>query len=206
MHAIFPAAIAASVLFLPATAHAGEAMQPAMEKKTTHLSASAVLPFSAEVVWSAVAEDYGRIAQSHPLIVKSEYINGSLKGELGAERDCWFDEKGKRKLHEQVVAWDPENMQMQNRILQAWKFPIDPDNTLATYTVEDLGDGTSRFLIDMDFRTKPAFMSGMMKSSFEGLLANYFIALEHHLATGETVTVDNFKAIARDRAASTPRG
>lgn len=206
MHAIFPAAISASVLLLPAPAFAGDTLQPSMDRKTTHVSASADLPFPAAVVWGAVAEDYGRIAQSHPLIVRSEYTNGSLQGELGAERDCWFDEQGKRKLHEQVVAWDPAGMRMQNRVLQAWRFPIDPDNTLATYTVEDLGDGTSRFLVDMDFRTRPGFLSGMMKGSFEELLANYFIALEHHLATGEIVTADNFEAIAREHAASSPQG
>ena len=49
----------------------------------------------------------------------------------------------------------------------------------------------------MNYRTKPAFMGGMMKGSFKKLINDYFIAIEHHVKTGEKVTKDNFKEIKK---------
>lgn len=188
---------ALALLAAPLTAAASEPVPPTLDKKTKDLVVSADLPFPAAVVWGAVAEDYGRIAESHPLIVRSDYRHGSLRGELGAERSCWFNDKGTRVLHEQIIGWDDEGMRMQNRVLEAAGFPLDPDNTVATYMVDDLGDGTSRLTFDMRFRAKPGFMTGMMAGQFEDLIQDYFVALEHHLATGEVVNRDNFKAIAK---------
>ena len=189
--------IAAIALSLPSFADASPPMPPAMEARTHHLEVWRDLPFPAEQVWEAVAVDYGRVAESHPLIVSSDYRHGSLQGELGAERTCWFNDKGSRLLHEQIVAWDGEAMTFQNRVIEANGFPLDPDNTLATYRVEALSDTTSRISIVMDYRTSPALMGGLMKGSFDSLLQKYFVALEHHLSTGEPVTKDNFKTIAK---------
>jgi len=186
-----------TALSLLALAQASTPMPPPMAARTHHVEVARDLPFPAEQVWEAVALDYGRIAESHPLIVSSDYRHGSLQGELGAERTCWFNEKGSRLLHEQIVSWDAEAMTFQNRVLEADGFPLDPDNTLATYTVEPLSDGSSRVSIVMDYRTAPAMMGGLMKGAFGSLLDDYFVALEHHLATGEAVTRDNFKAIAK---------
>jgi Polyketide cyclase / dehydrase and lipid transport len=180
-----------------ATATTTPPVAPAMDKKTRHAEVSYDMAHPAEEVWQVIAADYGRIAESHPRIVKSEYLHGSLKGELGVERTCWFNEKGTQVLHEQIVGWDAEGMTFQNRILEATGFPMDPDNSLATYSVEDLGNGTSRVSIVMDFRTTPAFMGGMMEGSFTKLLSEYFMAVDHHLSTGEAVTKENFKEIAR---------
>lgn len=188
-----PALPLLALLLAPAGA---EPVAPAFDKPRKRIVASAELPFSAETVWAAVAEDYGRIADSHPLILQSDYLAGSLQGELGAERSCWFDETGKRALHEQIVRFDSAAMEMDNRILQAWRFPLDPENTLATYRVEALGPDRSRFTVDFEMRTKPAFLSGMMAKQFEGLMEDYFVALEHHLATGEVVHQGNFAQIA----------
>lgn len=170
---------------------------PPMTARVAHEVVTSEMAVPADRLWEIVAGDYGRIAESHPKIVKSDYRHGSLKGELGAERTCWFDAKGKRTLHEQIVDWNPEKRVFSNRILEASGFPIDPDNTLAVVSVEDLGNGRSRLTYDMRFRAKPAIMTGKMKGAFRGLIQDYFIAVEHHALTGEPVTVDNFKQIAK---------
>lgn len=180
-----------------ATAATDAPPMPAMDKKTHHLVVESVIPHAAEAVWAAMAVDYGRVAESHPRIVRSDYRHGSLQGELGAERSCWFNDKGTQVLHEQIVVWNPDEMMLQNRVLEAAGFPVDPENTLATYRVTPIDDTHSRVTFDMEFRTTPAFMGGMMKSSFETLLSDYFVALDHHLRTGESVTRDNFKAVAK---------
>ncbi len=170
---------------------------PSMEKNTKAIEATRDLPFSADEVWGVIAEDYGRIAESHPKIVRSEYRHGSLAGELGAERTCYFNDKGSMILHEQIVGWDPDQRTFQNRVVEAAGFPMDPDNTLAVYRVEPIGADRSRVTIEMDFRTKPAMMGAMMKGAFSRLLDDYLLSVEHHLATGESVTRDNFKTVAK---------
>ena len=167
------------------------------EKKVKTFTVSKVLPYTASEVWAVVGEDYGRIAYSHPRIVKSDYINGSLKAEEGAERVCHFNDKGTRFLHERMVNYSPDEYRFTNTVFKAGKFPVDPEVTRADYIVKDLGDGTSELTFDMQFRTKPAFMGGMMKNNFKKLIKDYFIAIEHHIATGEQVTKENFKDIKK---------
>ena len=173
------------------------------QKKVKTLFVTKVLPLSAEEVWKVVGEDYGRIANSHPKIVSSGYINGSLKGEEGAERVCYFNEKETRFLKEKMIDYDPENMTFVNTIFQAGKFPVDPELTRAIYKVQDLGDGTCRLTFDMQYRTSPAFLGGMMKGQFKKIITDYFIAIEHHAKTGEKVTKDNFKDIKKSYAFGT---
>ncbi len=169
----------------------------AMDKKYATMEVSRELPVEAARVWQAVAEDYGEIANSHPKIWYSGYEAGSLKGELGAQRRCDFNEKGSRVLHEQIVGFDVANMTMTNRVLEAAGFPLDPENAQAIYSVEELGEGKSKVSILFHFRTKPSFLGPMMKGQFKGLLNDYLIALEHYLSTGEVVNAktDNFQTI-----------
>lgn len=169
-----------------------------MSKKYRTIEVSRELPFSAEKVWAAVADDYGNIANAHPLIVASEYADGSLKGEKGAQRLCYFNDKQTRVLHEEIIDWNPEKMTFVNRVIEAKKFPINEDNTKGTYIVESLGANKSRIKMIMEFRTKPALMGFMAQGRFKNLLKDYFIAIEHNLKTGESVTADNFKEIKRE--------
>ncbi len=175
-------------------------LQLKAQKRVQTFKLSKDLPVSAEAVWKVVGEDYGKIAHSHPKIVASEYINGSLAGGEGAERVCYFNDKETRFLKEKMIDFSPETMSFTNTVFQAGKFPVDPTLTRAIYSVEDLGDGTSRITFDMQYRTKPAFMGGMMKGSFKKLIRNYFIAIEHHVKTGEIVTKENFRKIKRQYA------
>ena len=61
---------------------------------------------------------------------------------------------------------------------------------------------TTKFVFDMTYRTKPAFMGGMMKKSFKKLIQDYAIAIEHHVTTGENVNKDNFKQCFRSSSAT----
>ena len=161
------------------------------QKKVQKFTVTKTMPFSAEQVWAVVGEDYGYIAHSHPRIVKSEYINGTLKAEEGAERVCYFNDSGSKFLSEKIYNYDPGNMTFVNVVFQAGKFPVDPDLTRATYKVEAVDAQTSKFTFDMQYRTKPAMMGGMMKNKFSKLIKDYAIAIEHHIKTGEQVTKEN---------------
>jgi len=168
-----------------------------MTKKYRTFSVSREMPFPADKVWTAVADDYGNIANSHPLVVKSNYVKGSLKGEEGAQRMCYFNDKETKSLYEEITSYDASKMTFTNRVLEAQKFPIDPDNTQAIYKVESLGNGKSLFTMTMSYRTKPAFMGAMAKSKFKKLLNDYMLSVEHNIATGESVTASNFRDVKR---------
>ena len=96
-----------------------------------------------------------------------------------------------------MVDFSPEKMQFTNEVYQAGKFPVDPEYTHAIYSVRPIDENSCEITFDMEFRTKPAMMGGMMKGNFKSLIGDYFIALEHHLATGETVNQENFKEIKK---------
>lgn len=169
----------------------------AQDKKVKSFVITKELNLTADQVWAVVGEDYGSIANSHPKIVNSAYINGSLKAEEGAQRVCNFNDKGTQFLHEKMLDYNPAERSFTNQIFHAGKFPIDPEVSRAVYKVEDLGNGKSRLTFDMQFRTKPAMMGGMMKGKFSKLIQDYFIAIEHHARTGEAVNKDNFKEIKK---------
>ncbi len=167
------------------------------QKKVKSFKIEKELNLPAADVWSVVGEDYGSIAKSHPKIQSSELINGSIQACEGAERVCNFNAKGTQFLKEKMVNYDPENMTFVNQVYQAGKFPVDPDYTKAVYSVEDLGNSRSKLTFDMQYRTKPAFMGGMMKGKLKGLIEDYFVAIEHHIRTGESVDDSNFKEIKK---------
>ncbi len=171
------------------------------QKKVQTFEVAKVIPHSAAKVWAVVGEDYGAIANSHPLIVNSDYINGTLKAGEGAERVCHFNDKGTRYLHERMVNFDPENMTFINQVFQAGKFPVDPEYTKAVYKVEPIDENSCRFVFKMEYRTKPAMMGGMMKGRFKKLINDYALSIEHHITTGEKVNKDNFKEIKKSYVA-----
>jgi len=166
-------------------------------KKTQTFQVSKVINLPADKVWQIVGVDYGSIAHSHPKIISSDYIKGTLKAGEGAERVCHFNEKGTQFLKEKMVNYDAKNMTFTNQVFQAGKFPVDPEVTRGIYKVEDLGNGQSKFTFDMEYRTIPAFMGAMSKGKFKKLIQDYFIAVEHHGKTGESVTKENFKRIKK---------
>lgn len=169
----------------------------AQDKKVQNFTDSYVINAPADKVWAIVGEDYGGIANSHPKIVSSDYINGSLQAGEGAERVCNFNESGTQFLKEKQVDYDPENYTFKNQVFQAGKFPVDPDYTFAIYKVEPIDENSSRFVFDMTYRTKPAIMGGIMRANFRKLIADYAIAIEHNVTTGEAVNKENFAEIKK---------
>lgn len=147
----------------------------------------------AEKVWQTMVLDYGAISNFSPYIYASGYENGSLKGEEGAERKCDLSADGKRWSHERIQNIDYKNMVMQNIIVAAAKMPLDINNSQAFYRVKDNGNGTSIASYEFQFRTKPSFMGGLIKGSFQKTLEGTLIGLKYYVETGEKVTPANGK-------------
>ena len=160
-------------IFASATFLALSSLTLHAQKKVQTFTVTETIQASAAQVWAVVGEDYGAIAHSHPKIVQSDYINGTLKAGEGAERVCYFNESGSRFLKEKQTSYDPDNYTFINQVFQAGKFPVDPEYTFAEYKVVPVDDKTSQFVFNMTFRTKPAFMGGLMKGSFKKLIRDY---------------------------------
>lgn len=167
------------------------------QKKVKKFVVERIIDLPADKVWKIVGEDYGSVAYSHPRIIESDYIAGTLKAEVGAQRVCYFNEKHTQYLEEKIISYNADEMTFVNQVSRAGKFPVNPEYTKAVYKVVDLGNGKSKLIFDMQFRTRPAFMGSMAKGKFKKLIADYFIAIEHHAKTGEKVTKENFKKIKK---------
>ena len=167
--------------------------QERMTKKFKTLNTEIVINASAEKVWETMVLDYGKVGNFSPFIYSSHYESGSLKGEVGAERKCYFSENKKRWAHETILDIDAQNMRMTNIIKDAAKFPLDKNNSQAIYYVKDNGDGTATAGYKFQFRTKPAFMAGLAKGKFKKLLGQTLVGLKHYVETGEVVNASNNK-------------
>lgn len=167
------------------------------QKKAQGFTISRTINAPAESIWKVVGEDFGAIANSHPSVISSNYLNGSLKGGEGAERVCNLNEKGTRFVHEKQIMFNPEEFTFKAQVYHADGVPMDPKYTYAIYRVIPLSNSSSKLEIEMSYRTKPAFLGWLIKGKYKNTLKDYLIAVEHHVLTGENVTKDNFKTIKK---------
>lgn len=167
------------------------------QEKVHSFQVSRVIKAPTLEVWRVVGEDFGAIANSHPKIISSAYINGSLKSGEGAERVCQFNKKATKYTHEKQVEYEPEHFTFKTQIFHAEGLPLDTDHSLATYRVVPIDDHTCRLEFSMDYRTKPAFLGGLAKANFKKTISNYLLAVEHHVLTGQVVNKETFKSIRK---------
>lgn len=167
------------------------------DKKVISFSVERNIPAPTADVWKVVGEDFGAIANSHPKIVSSQFNQGFITGGENATRTCNFNEKGTKYVHEKQVSYDAENHTFKVLIYQSGGLPLNTDYSYGVYKVIPVDDHSCKLVMDMTIRTKPAFMGGMAKGQFKKDIANYLLAVEHHVVTGENVNKDNFKDIKK---------
>lgn len=169
------------------------AQQP--NKRTIHFSIERVINAPVSEVWKVVGEDFGAIANSHPKIVSSNYNQGHITGGENASRTCNYNEKGTKYLKETQIEFDPKNYTFKVRIDQSGGLPINPDYSFGIYKIIPIDTNSCKLIMSMELRTKPAFLGGLAKKQFKRDIADYLLAVEHHVLTGENVNKDNFKKI-----------
>lgn len=173
-------------------------LQVAAQKAQT-FTVSRVIQAPVDKVWAVVGDDFGAIANSHPKIVKSDYVNGTLKSGEGAERRCNLNEKGNKYIQEKQVNYDPEHYTFKAAIYHVAGLPLsdDPTHNYGIYRVEPIDAKSCKLVMDLSLQTKPAFMGAIAKNKFKKNIEDYTIAVEHHVLTGEAVNKENFKTIKK---------
>ena len=185
-------ALVATSLLWPQLAFSETTFDATVERSGRVVSGSVVLPVSAEQVWQALAIDYDRVALSHPRMTRSVYKGASTVGGLGAERICYFNGRESRYLHEEIVYFNANSMEMTNSVTEAKGVPLDTTDAKALYSVEALAGSSSRLTVEMTILARPRFITGIVARQFEDVLSDFFLAFAHHLTTGEVVNRDNF--------------
>ncbi len=168
-------------------------------KKARSFTVERVIPASVDKIWAVVGEDYGAISKSHPQVVSSSYVDGTLKSGEGAVRQCNLNEKGTKYIKETQKHYDPTNYSFTAEINHVSGLPLSeaPGTNFGKYQVVKVDDNTSKLVMTLSFRTAPAFMGAMAKGKFKKTIADYLLAVHHHVVTGETVNKDNFKQIKK---------
>jgi hypothetical protein len=167
------------------------------DKKTHSFEVKRVINAPADKVWEIVGEQYADIANSHPGVVKSEYIGESTAPGEGCERVCFFNENETKYTHEKQINFNREDMTFDVQIFQVDGLPLDPEYSFANYKVVAIDDQTSELIFTNTYRTNPAFMGGLAKSKFKKIIGDYLLSVEHHALTGETITANNIKTIKK---------
>lgn len=167
------------------------------QKKVHTFQVTRVISAPAKEVWKVVGEDFGAIANSHPKIISSDYINGSLAAGEGAERVCNFNDSGTKFTHEKMVDYDPFNYTFKAVIFDAEGVPMNTEYSYAVYSVKAIDVKSCELSIRMQYRTKPAILGAMAKGGFKKTISDYALSVEHHVLTGEVVNRDNFKEIKK---------
>lgn len=167
------------------------------DKKVMTFSVDRLIDAPVTDVWKVVGEDFGAIANSHPKIVSSEYNQGHITGGENASRRCNFNEKGTKYLEEKQIEFDAENHRFKVQIYQSTGIPLNSDYSYGIYEVIPVNEKQCTLKMTMVIRTSPAFLGGIAKGQFKKDIADYLLAVEHHVLTGENINKDNFKAIKK---------
>ena len=154
------------------------------------------LPFAAEAVWNQIFLDYGGAAKFNPRVVSSGYLGDATTAAVGAARYMYYDANGDQGIHERIELLDPVAKRMRFKIFEAKDLPIDTRVSFGESQVVALDANRSVFRLTFHYRTLPDFLGLFANSGIRSDLENMTVGMEHYLSTGETVTAENFPAIA----------
>ncbi len=143
------------------------------------------IPVPAQVAWEKF-DDFGGIANFHPLVVHSTIVNDIETG-MGAQRVCEFADGN--AIREAVEGYRP-GTGYSVRIVDPGKFPL--KEAVAHITVEPVGVQRSRVTFVMQFRPKFGplgwlMAKTMMAGQFRKILGRVIDGIEEHVRTGKVV-------------------
>lgn len=167
------------------------------QKRSQSFVVERIIPVSASEVWRIVGDNFADIAKSHPKLSGSHYVEGSpLSGE-GCERVCSLTADGEKYTHEKMIDYKPEDRSFKAEIIEAGGLPLETGASYMLYKVVEIDENSCKLILEMVYRTDPAFLGPLSKGKFRRNIEDYALAIEHHALTGEDVNPENFKAIKK---------
>ena len=145
-------------------------------------------------VWALLA-DYGAVHDYFPAIVDSDYVDDVPFG-MDCARFCDIDFNG-RAVHvkERIFAFD-EGSEFTYDVYESENFPIDTMHV--TFGVRVGDDGGTQVYNVIDYRLKPAMMTGLFRGRFRRSARSTVLGIKHVLETDERVSGDTLDALYSD--------
>lgn len=150
---------------------------------------------SANKVWEVVAENFDKVANSHPVSPKSQFTNGSNRVKVGSQRIMYMNDNEKKYFIDEIVRLDEVDRNMLINVVKAKGYPIQFSNV--EFTVEPLEANRSNLVMVFSYQTKPKFLQKMAKKGLKKQLQAYVYAIDHHAETDEIITKNNWKNISK---------
>ena len=156
------------------------------------------LPFAADVVWSTTTARFGEPHRIHPHLYNGMYLDGADAPAVGVTREVWRDEDGSEVLHEQLISYDPENYRSEFAIVFADNVPVDTQKTTVESSATPIDESTTLWSTTMNYRLTPSWLATFAEGGMQSDMEDLLIGLEHHIATGEDMTLERFEEIEED--------
>ena len=158
-------------------------------------SVTRTFPFSADVVYETAMARFGDAHRISPHMFDSRYLNGATAPAVGVQREVWTTEDGSALMQEELLNVDPENRYTRIAIIYTENVPVNTDATFVESTISPIDESSSLWTTTMQLRTTPAFLGAFAEGGIQSDMADMLIGLEHHIATGEDITVERFAEI-----------
>jgi len=141
-------------------------------------------------VWDVLFNQYGEIHVHNPSMVSSNYLNSSVKGELGTVRHCKFNDK--LFVDEKITDVNEGNsftIKVTNHNL-----PF-VNEMVATYELTSLGENVTELKMISLKSFSPSFMKYLMEGQMGSPLVKHLFGLKYFVETGKTVAMKEYKQV-----------
>jgi hypothetical protein len=147
----------------------------------TRVSWDVVVDASPEDAWALLA-DFGGVQEYVDTITESDWIGAPVLDD-GAARYCKLDFQGRDILVKERIFDLEEGAWFTYDVYDWTNFPLKRMHNTFGVTVDQAGNTVVYNIID--YKLKPAFLSGIMRGQLRSSARSSLLALKHYLETGE---------------------
>lgn len=154
---------------------------PDGNRRLARVSYEVPVDVSPDKVWALLA-DYGAVQDHFPAIVDSDYIGSSDLGE-GTARFCDIDFNGRAVHVKERILEIEHGAWFTYDVYEARNFPLNTMRVGFGVRVDEAGQTFAYNIID--YRLKPAAMTGLLRGNMRNSARSTVLAIKHVLETGE---------------------
>ncbi len=113
----------------------------------------------AATLWAYLA-DYSNIQRFHPMLDSSHYVEGASSGELGATRQCNFNDGN--VIKERVIDWQPDS----HYTVDIYETSMPMKSAKATLGVRRIAANQTEAYMEVELTPKYSILAPMLYLSF----------------------------------------